>query len=329
MFLDESAKGMILPFSMARKKSAQVFLDMTDSELKNVPIDYYSLKLTSKQFEKISRLVYQISGIDLHEGKEELVKARLLKRLRHLRIADFENYLKYVENDQSKAEIRTMVDVLTTNKTHFFREPEHLDFLRDVIIPGLPKGPVRIWSAGCSSGEEPYSIAIVLQEILPQAARYEVKILATDLSDRMMEKARQGIYDEETLKTLPRQLTLKYFRRVDFKTGHDHGRRYRVIPELQSMVSFAKLNLMNEWPMRGLFDAIFCRNVMIYFDKPTQEKLVSRFWSYLREGGYLMVGHSESLTFLSHNYRYLQPAVYRKVNPQAVVRAKPVLHRGK
>jgi chemotaxis protein methyltransferase CheR len=325
----KSAKGMLLPFSMARKKSAQVFLDMTDSEFKNGPIDYYSLKLTSKQFAKITRLVYEISGIDLHEGKEELVKARLLKRLKHLKIADFEHYLKYVANDKRGAEIRTMVDVLTTNKTHFYRESEHLDFMRDVILPGLPKGPVRIWSAGCSSGEEPYSIAIVLQETLLKTAKYDVKILATDISDRMMEKARQGIYEEETLKTLPRQLTLKYFRRVDFKTGHDHGRRYRIIPELQSMVSFAKLNLMDEWPMQGLFDAIFCRNVMIYFDKPTQEKLVSRFWSYLREGGYLMVGHSESLTFLSHNYRYLKPAVYQKVNPHAVVRARPVLHKGK
>lgn len=302
---------------------------MTDSELKDFSIDYYSLNLTAKQFEKISGLVYEISGIDLHEGKEELVKARLLKRLRHLKIANFEHYLKYVANDKSKAEIRTMVDVLTTNKTHFFRESEHLDFLRNVMIPGLHKGPVRIWSAGCSSGEEPYSIAIVFREAMPQMAGYDIKILATDISDRMMEKARQGIYDEETLKTLPRPLKLKYFRKVNSKTHHVQDHRYQVIPELQSMVSFAKLNLMNEWPMRGLFDAIFCRNVMIYFDKPTQEKLVGRFWSYLREGGYLMVGHSESLTFLNHNYRYLQPAVYRKVNPQAVVRPRPVLHRGK
>lgn len=302
---------------------------MTDSELNHLPIDYCSLKLSSKQFEKISRLVYQISGIDLHEGKEELVKARLLKRLRHLKITDFEHYLKYVANDQSGVEIRTMVDVLTTNKTHFFREPEHLEFLRDVIIPGLHKGPVRIWSAGCSSGEEPYSLAIVIRETIPETARFDVKILATDISDRMMEKARQGIYDEETLKMLPRQLRLKYFRKVNFKTGHADGSCYRVIPELQSMVSFAKLNLMNEWPMRGLFDVIFCRNVMIYFDKQTQRNLVSRFWSYLREDAYLLVGHSESLTSLSHNFRYLKPAVYQKVNPQAVARTRPVSYKGK
>jgi chemotaxis protein methyltransferase CheR len=301
---------------------------MKHLEFKNLQADYYSLKLSSKQFEKISRLVYQISGIDLYEGKEELVKARLLKRLRHLKIADFEQYLNYLENDRSGAEIRNMVDVLTTNKTHFFRESEHLEFLRDVIIPGLRKGPVRIWSAGCSSGEEPYSAAIVFRETAPQTARYDVKILATDISDRMMEKARQGIYEEETLKTLPRQLKLKYFRKVDFKTEYAHSQAYQVVSELQSMVSFAKLNLMNEWPMRGLFDVIFCRNVMIYFDKPTQEKLVSRFWSYLREGGYLLVGHSESLTFLSHTFRYLKPAVYQKVNSQAAGRAKTVLNEG-
>ncbi|PKN53030.1 MAG: chemotaxis protein CheR [Deltaproteobacteria bacterium HGW-Deltaproteobacteria-13] len=293
---------------------------MTDSELKNLSTDYYSLKLSSSQFDKISRLVYQVSGIDLHEGKEELVKARLLKRLRHLRISDFDRYVKYLANDKSGKEIIAMVDVLTTNKTNFFRESEHLDFLRDEIIPGLPKGPVRIWSAGCSSGEEPYSIAIVLCECIPDIGKRDVRILATDISDRMMERARQGLYDEETLKPVAPQLRLKYFNNVAAGTG----RKYRVVPHLQSMVHFAKLNLMEEWPMSGLFDVIFCRNVMIYFDKPTQENLVRRFWSMLREGGYLLVGHSESLTFLNHDYRYLKPAVYQKIKPAGAVHKKPV-----
>jgi chemotaxis protein methyltransferase CheR len=272
-------------------------------------MDYYSLKLSSHQFDKISGLVYQISGIDLHEGKEELVNARLIKRLRHLNIFGFDRYLKYLANDKSGAEIRAMVDVLTTNKTHFFRESEHLDFLRDEIIPGLGKGPIRIWSAGCSSGEEPYSIAITLCEAIFDIGKYDIKILATDISDRMMELARRGLYEEETLKYMSSQLRHKYFQNIE--TGS--GRKYRVVPRLQSLVNFAKLNLMEEWPMRGPFDAIFCRNVMIYFDKPTQENLVRRFWSMLREGGYLLVGHSESLTFLTHDYRYLKPAVYQKI----------------
>ena len=288
-------------------------------------MDYYSLKLSSHQFDKISRLVYQISGIDLHEGKEELVKARLLKRLRHLKISGFDHYLKYLANDKSGSEVRAMVDILTTNKTHFFRESEHLDFLRDEIIPGFGNDPIRIWSAGCSSGEEPYSIAITLCEAIPDIGKRDIKILATDISDRMMEQARQGLYDEETLKSMPPQLKHKYFQKAEAGSGN----RYRVVPQLQSMVSFAKLNLMEEWPMRGLFDVIFCRNVMIYFDKPTQENLVKRFWSHLREGGYLLVGHSESLTFLAHDYRYLKPAVYQKIKSPATSHKKPARSDGK
>ncbi|HUN54383.1 MAG TPA: protein-glutamate O-methyltransferase CheR [Smithella sp.] len=298
---------------------------MLDSDLKNYSTDFYSLKLSAKQFDRISGLVYQVAGIDLHEGKEELVKARLLKRLRHLKISDFDRYLKYLLSDKSGCEMRAMVDVLTTNKTNFFRESEHLDFLRDEIIPGLSKGPIRIWSAGCSSGEEPYSIAIVLSQSIPDIEKRDVRILATDISDRMMERAREGLYDGESLRTVPPQLKLKYFKHIEI----GGGRKYRVVPQLQSMVCFAKLNLMEEWPMRGLFDVIFCRNVMIYFDKPTQENLVRRFWSILREGGYLLVGHSESLTFLAHDYRYLKPAVYQKIKSPAASHRKSVGSKGK
>jgi chemotaxis protein methyltransferase CheR len=298
---------------------------MMDLESKNLPTDYYSLKLSSRQFDIISRLVYQVSGIDLHEGKEELVKARLIKRLRHLKIFGFDRYLKYLANDKSGSEIRAMVDILTTNKTNFFRESEHLDYLRDEIITGLGNDQIRLWSAGCSSGEEPYSIAITLCEAIPDIGKCDIKILATDISDRMMEQARQGLYGEDTLKGMPPQLKRKYFQKAEAGIGH----RYRVVPLLQSIVCFAKLNLMDEWPMRGLFDVIFCRNVMIYFDKQTQEKLVKRFWSQLRAGGYLMVGHSESLTFMVHDYRYIKPAVYQKVKVPVTAHKKPARSDGK
>lgn len=296
-----------------------------DSELAGNTTDYYSLEISLKQFEKISGLVYQIAGIDLHEGKEELVKARLIKRLRHLKLSNFERYIKYLNDDKSGEELRAMVDVLTTNKTNFFRESEHLDFLRDKVIPNFGRGPIRIWSAGCSSGEEPYSIAIVLCEEIPDIAIRDIRILATDISDRMMEKARKGIYDGEAVKTLPPLLKQKYF-----ESSYAGSRQQnKVSPMIQSMISFAKLNLMEEWPMRGPFEAIFCRNVMIYFDKPTQERLVGRFWSMLREGGYLFVGHSESLTFLKHEYRYLQPAVYQKVKPSEADQKKRAGIKGK
>jgi len=272
-------------------------------------VDYFSLKLSEKQFRHISNTVYRISGIDLHQGKEELVKARLLKRLKYLRLGDFNRYLKYLEQDKSGQEVQAMVDVLTTNKTHFFREIEHLNFLKDRIMPDLKKDRVRIWSAGCSSGEEPYSIAMVLREQIPDLEKKDIKILGTDISERMLECARYGTYGEELLKSLPGQFKKKYFVSNDI----GHPKKFTLAPKIKSMIFFAKLNLMEEWPMSGPFDVIFCRNVMIYFDKPTQEKLVGRFWDYLADGGYLLVGHSESLTFLSHKYRYMQPAVYKKV----------------
>jgi chemotaxis protein methyltransferase CheR len=241
-----------------------------------------------------------------------------------LNISSFDSYLKYLAKDKSGTEIRAMVDVLTTNKTDFFRESEHLDYLKDEIIPGLGNEKVRIWSAGCSSGEEPYSIAIALCEAIQDIEKRDIKILATDISDRMMERAREGLYDEETLQGMTLQLKHKYFQNAEAGIG----RKYRVVSRLKSMISFAKLNLMEDWPMNRLFDVIFCRNVMIYFDKPTQEKLIKRFWSVLRDGGYLLVGHSESLTFMVHDYKYLKPAVYQKVKP-FTVHKRPVLSNGK
>lgn len=282
--------------------------EMIVSCTNNVEVDFFSLRLNEKQFDKISKIVYRVSGIDLHQGKEELVKARLLKRLRVLRIANFDNYLKYIERDRSGNEISEMVDVLTTNKTNFFREAEHLNYLRDSILPHIKKDKIRIWSAGCSSGEEAYSIAMVLRDALPEIDKLDVKILATDISERMLEKARDGIYSEEMLRGLTPQMRQSYFKCVETVPP----RRYKVLPSIRSIVYFAKLNLMEDWPMAGLFDVIFCRNVMIYFDKPTQEKLVKRFWDRLANESYLMIGHSESLTFLAHNYRYVKPAVYRK-----------------
>jgi len=275
----------------------------------NMAVDFFSLKLNSRQFERISKMVYQVSGIDLHQGKEELVKARLLKRLRALQLPNFDCYLKYIERDPKGTEIQEMVDVLTTNKTHFFREMEHLNFLKDRIMPELKKDRIRIWSAGCSSGEEPYSIAMVLKEIFPDIGNRDIKILATDISDRMLERARYGTYDEELVRSLPPQYRSGFF----VNSEKNMPRKYTIAPAVKSLVYFAKLNLMEQWPMSGSFNVIFCRNVMIYFDKPTQERLVKRFWEVLAEGGYLLVGHSESLTFLSHKYRYIQPAVYKKV----------------
>ena len=269
--------------------------------------------LTDPQFEDISTLVKSICGINLHDGKKELVKARLAKRIRLLGLRDFDEYISYVRADASSAELTAMLDHLSTNLTSFFREMAHFDHLRSVVIPELLRrkrdtAQIRIWSSGCSTGEEPYSLAILLTDTFPELRCWDVKILATDLSTRVLARAREGQYETARVAQMPQSLLTKYFT----AEGRGVGRAYRVNDSIRSMVTFARLNLMEGWPMKGPFDVIFCRNVMIYFDKPTQTRLVQRYHDILAPGGVLMVGHSESLTGTSHKFRYVCPAVYQK-----------------
>ncbi len=273
-------------------------------------IDGLSIELDQQQFGKISRKLYDLCGIKLHSGKEELVKARLNRRLQALGIRSFAEYTKYVEQDDSGKELAVMVDLLTTNKTNFFREQQHFDFMRKFVVPTLKntQRSFRIWSAGCSSGEEPFSIAFLLREEASDNDLRDVRILATDISARMLAKARAAVFEQAVLSDVPARMLEKYFDRVCTDTPQS----YRVKGRARALVRFARLNLMDHWPMRGLFDVIFCRNVMIYFDKATQENLVNRFWQYLKSGGYLFVGHAESMASLSHPFQYVQPAIYRK-----------------
>jgi chemotaxis protein methyltransferase CheR len=261
--------------------------------------------LSSAHFERIVAMLHEHAGIRLRAGKEGLVRARLAKRLRALGLTDFDAYLDVVARDPARREFTEMVDVLTTNKTSFFREPAHFEFLQDEVLPACT-GPVRLWSAGCSSGEEPYTLAMILREALPEPAARQARILATDLSHRVLATAKAGIYPADALAEAPRTLVPKYWRPV----AGDGTPRLEATPALRSLIQFGKLNLMERWPMRGPFDAIFCRNVMIYFDKATQQALVQRYWELLRPGGHLFVGHSESLTGLTHRFTYVQPAVY-------------------
>lgn len=267
-----------------------------------------SVELSEKQFRKISRIVYRLCGINLKDGKQALVRARLMKRLRALRLPDFDTYLRHVESEGGRGEISFLIDVITTNKTSFFREPEHFNYLRDHILPGLVSRRLRFWTAACSSGEEPFSLAILLRESLPDIDARDVKILATDISARMLERARGGIYPAAEMGGVPSLILQRYFD----KTGTRGDPAYRIKDGIRSMVRVARLNLMDPWPMKGPFDVIFCRNVMIYFDKPTQQKLINRFWEYLEPEGHLFVGHSEGLSAISHKFRYVRPAVYRK-----------------
>ena len=268
------------------------------------------IEISRSAFDKISAILYRQAGIHLNEGKHELVKSRLNKRLCATGSCGFEDYIDYVEHDTSGRELAEMIDILTTNTTFFFRESQHFDFLRERIIPDLAArgGKIRIWSAGCSTGEEPYTISIVLREGLANIDLLDVRILATDISSRVLATARNGVYTQEKLNGLTKATLLNHFSPV----RDSEPPAWRVQPSLSGLTKFAKLNLMEPWPMQGPFQVIFCRNVMIYFDKPTQAKLVSRFWELLEPGGYLFVGHSESLTTTSHDFQYVKPAIYRK-----------------
>ncbi len=262
-------------------------------------------ELAPAHFREISRTVYEVAGIQLREGKEGLVRSRLAKRIRQLGLPGFESYLERVRGDASGRELAQMVDLLTTNKTSFYRESAHFDFLRERLLPSLGPGPVRIWSAGCSSGEEPYTLAMVVRDVWPGSERRDVKILATDISRRVLATAEVGEYPDSITSDVPADLLRRHWTR-------EPGDGWRAGESLRSLITFAPLNLMGAWPMKGPFQAIFCRNVMIYFDKATQQTLVNRYYDLLAPGGHLFVGHSESLSALTHPFAYVQPAVYRK-----------------
>jgi chemotaxis protein methyltransferase CheR len=269
--------------------------------------------LTDETFVEISSLVQELCGIRLHDGKKELVRARLGKRLRELGLGDYRDYLEYLRRDAGGPEITALLDAISTNQTSFFRECEHFEHLAAVVLPGVVQRNggarrLRIWSAGCSSGEEPYSIAITVWETLPDAGFWDVRILATDLSTRALRRAAEGVYEADRIEPVSPMVRNRSFTCVQSRPE----RRYQVRRHLREMVRLARLNLMEAWPMKGPFDVIFCRNVMIYFDRPTRERLIGRFWELLTPGGTLFVGHSESLTGINHRFRYVQPTVYAK-----------------
>ena len=276
--------------------------------------------MRDSDYEFIRTLVYQHSRINLGPNKRELVAARLGKRIRSTAFPTVEAYCRSLRSGDPADEVANIVDAISTNHTYFFREGVHFDFLRTRALPDLAarrrveRWPaLRLWSAACSSGEEPYSMAIELAETLPALApEWPWRIDATDISNRVLDLARAGIYPEESVAKVPAALARKYFLQG---FGPQAGRR-RVRPALQEQVAFAHLNLVDgDLPFTERFHVIFCRNVMIYFDRPTQERLVDRLTEQLHPGGYLMVGHSESLTGIRHTLQPVIPAVYRRPDP--------------
>jgi len=267
-------------------------------------------KITSKEFECFRTLIYGESGISLTQQKQSLLESRLSKRLRELGIETFSQYYDKVTGDRTREEFTRMLDLISTNKTDFFREPKHFDFLREVILPELiPEKRIRIWSSACSTGEEPYTIAITLFENVQNPSEWDFKILASDLSTRVLAKAASGIYDEERVRDMPTGMLRRHF----LRGCRDSMGSFKVKPHLASMIRFRRLNLMDDdFPIKSPLDLIFCRNVMIYFDRPTQETLVNKFYRYLKPGGYLFIGHSESLQWINHPFRSLAPTIYQR-----------------
>jgi len=250
---------------------------------------------TRDDFARIAALLYEQAGISLSDSKATLVYSRLAKRVRTLGLSGFEDYCDLVESRDGVDERGHMLNALTTNLTRFFREPHHFEHLRDKVI--APKvdhirsgDRVRLWSAGCSSGPEPFSVALSILSLIPDAADLDVKILATDIDTNMIRQGQAGIYSEEMIDGIPPGMRSRWLER----DPQDRS-QWRLGPEPRALVAFKPLNLMAEWPVKGPFQAIFCRNVVIYFDEPTQEKIWSRFAPLLGTDGRLYIGHSERL----------------------------------
>lgn len=273
-------------------------------------MDQRQFLFTDQDFSHFRELVSRHTGISLAESKRELVYGRLSRRLRALNISKFSDYRALLEKGEPE-ELEQFSNMITTNLTAFFRENHHFDILTSEL-PALQSGAsgsrkLRIWSAGCSTGEEPYSIAMALREAIPNIDAWDVKILATDLDSNVLSQGKKGVYAEDRLSGLSREQVQRWF--LNGK-GQNQG-KVRVVSQIQDMISFKQLNLMEPWPMKGQFDVIFCRNVVIYFDKPTQSRLFSRFAEKLELNGRLFVGHSETLCKVTDRFELLGKTVYK------------------
>lgn len=263
--------------------------------------------LRPNHFRVITHLMREVAGISLPAGKEGLVLSRVGMRLRALGLDTFDEYLELLAGDAGAGELSNMVDALIITKTAFFREIEHFRFVQRVVLPAVidrAEG-LRIWSAGCSTGEEPYTIAMILREALPECVANRACVLASDVSVRALRQAGLGEYGDDAMGDVPEWYQSRYFVPTAQSTA-------RIADSVRRLIRFAELNLVSEWPQEAPFDVIFCRNVMIYLDQDAQERLVERLAHALRPGGFLFIGHAETLSGIPHTLRYIQPAVYIK-----------------
>ncbi len=276
----------------------------------------YKLQMSDEIFEKLSRFIYSQYGIKMPMVKKVMLQSRLQRRLREMKMDSYEQYCDFVFSKEGEAiELVHMIDVVTTNKTDFFREPAHFDFLRHTVLPEFvarnkQKTTIKIWSAGCSSGEEVYTLAMVLSDFMENNRNLDYSILGTDISSRILQKAFDAVYTEERVSNIPLELKKKYFLR-----SRDRAKpTVRLIPEIRKKASYQRLNFMDDsYHVQEKFDVIFCRNVLIYFDRDTQQKVINQLCSHLKNGGYFFLGHSESITGMNVPLVQLKPTVFMKI----------------
>lgn len=270
------------------------------------------IPITNKEFMLLSGYIKSYSGIHLKEEKKTLLVSRLSNMLTDMGMASFTDYYQRLKEDKSGMELSRLIDKITTNHTYFMREAEHFVYLKDVVLPYLKSHiknrDLRLWCAASSSGQEPYTLAFILDEFFgKEPLHWEKKLLATDLSLNVLEEAKAGIYSAESIKTLSKIWTLNYFEK-------QNNGRYMVKEKMKKEVIYRRFNLLEaRYPFKKKFHVIFCRNVMIYFDQETKQQVINQMYDQLEYGGYLFIGHSESIDRTKSNFKYIQPAVYRKM----------------
>ncbi len=269
--------------------------------------------LDEKTFKDIAGYVYKHARITLGGNKRELVRARLGKIIRQRGLSGYKAYYQWMAADKTGEAAREVMNAIATNLTSFFRENKHFEFLAKTFLPAFAQSGerrLRGWSAGCSTGQEVYTIAMTVLENLPDQARgFDVKLLATDIDTEVVQAGARGIYGRDAAKGIPEPYLKRYFEPATDAKGRP---AHRAAEPLRRLIAFGNLNLFSDWPFKGKFNFIFCRNVMIYFDRPTQQQLVGRYLNQLVPGGILFIGHSESLNGIEHGFEYVLPTIYRR-----------------
>jgi chemotaxis protein methyltransferase CheR len=276
----------------------------------------FQAKLSSSDFKKLSEFIYTNYGIKMPEAKRIMLQSRLQKRLRALSMDNFNEYIEYVFSKEGQShEVINMIDVVSTNKTDFFREPVHFDYINTYIIPSIigsktSSTTIKVWSAGCSSGEEPYTLAITFEELKQYYPGLSYQIHSSDISSVKLQEAMNAIYKEDKIDNLPLHIKRKYF----LKSKNREEKKVRIIPDIRQKISFSRLNLMDgTYGINEKFDIIFCRNVLIYFDRETQEDVINKLCTALKPGGYFFLGHSESITNFNVPLKQIKPTFFQRI----------------